>query len=197
MIHADKDFRNQDFNNFVATKDYRSAILLALAMDQPRRLLKLFSSLPTPSISSSGAITGAEAVDAALRSLSPDELLRLLGHVRDWNTSVKSSDIAQRVLHVILRGHTATKLLALERTPVPSTDGLTAARSTKSAASVSDLLEGLLPYTERHFNRADKALAQESFVLDYTLRLVAFSSSALFIKTDMLSSGKWILTLEM
>lgn len=34
--------------------------------------------------------------------------------------------------------------------------------------SLKDLLDGLIPYSERHFNRIDK-LVQESYMLDYVV----------------------------
>lgn len=178
--------KNQDYENFVASQDYRSAILLALSLDQPRRLYNLFASVMGDRQDAT-SLTGSKAVDQALRSLPATDLLRLLTHVRDWNTSIKSSDVAQTVLHAVLRTFSAQHLLELDEASRDSSSaGETQATLLSEAlragsghkrqqqdnkpSSIGDLLEGLLPYTQRHFARADRALSQESFVLDYTLR---------------------------
>ena len=41
--------REQDFENYVAIKDYSNAIRLALAMEQPKRLLRLLTEVRTVS----------------------------------------------------------------------------------------------------------------------------------------------------
>lgn len=174
--------KNQDYENFVAAKDYRSAILLAISLDQPRRLFNLFSNVFN-NRQDAKSITGSKAVDQALKSLEAGDLLRLLGHVRNWNTSIKSSEVAQTVLNAVLRSFSAQDLLELDessKTESPESNIFTEAlrassnngKGSEKPPSVGDLLEGLLPYTQRHFARADRALSQESFVLDYTLRYV-------------------------
>jgi U3 small nucleolar RNA-associated protein 13 len=40
-------FREQDLQNYLALADYKNAILLALSIDQPRRLFNLFKAVPT------------------------------------------------------------------------------------------------------------------------------------------------------
>ena len=91
----------QDFTNFLALKDYKRAIGLALAMSQPRRLLQLFTTvLSTPTTE---AVTGAAELDIVIRQLGPLDLTRLLKHVRDWNANARTATVAQGVLHAILR----------------------------------------------------------------------------------------------
>ncbi|GAA5863918.1 hypothetical protein JCM3774_004417 [Rhodotorula dairenensis] len=113
--------REQDYENFLSMKDYSNAIMLALLMDQPRRLLNLFTEVrltsgafnsstdPTADLLS---YTGSRHVDAVLQSLSPREIRQLLGYIRDWNTVSRSADTAQGVLHALLKMHDADKLLA-------------------------------------------------------------------------------------
>ena len=143
-------------------------------MNQPRRLLGLFKTAQNSQPTSSSDVTaGLEAIETALSSLEPDEVLRLLGHVRDWNTSVRTAEVAQFVLYLILRNYAAEEILALKppkRDAEEGNDEDGAKPRGRSPPSIGELLEGLLPYTERHFGRADRVLAQESFVIDYTLR---------------------------
>jgi U3 small nucleolar RNA-associated protein 13 len=166
--------QNQDYENFVASQDYKSAILLALSMDNPRRLLALFTSIARSDSKDPGSATGSAAVDLALTSLLPQDLLRLLAHVRDWNTSIKTSDAAQSILHVLLQHYPASHLLALSSHPPEApkdtlfTDAVVKSRK-KTSAAVADILEGLLPYTERHYRRADRMQMQDAWLVDYSL----------------------------
>ncbi|GAA5987953.1 hypothetical protein JCM10908_007288 [Rhodotorula pacifica] len=113
--------REQDYENFLSMKDYSNAIILALSMDQPRRLLNLFTEVRLTSGASNSSTdpaadllsyTGSRHVDAVLRSLSPREIRQLLGYIKDWNTVSRSADTAQTVLHALLKMHDADKLLA-------------------------------------------------------------------------------------
>ncbi|KAK8865711.1 hypothetical protein IAR55_000856 [Kwoniella newhampshirensis] len=183
----------QDFTNYVALKDYRRAILLALSMSQPGRLLHLFSTViqsPTPA---PGSITVSTEIDEVLRTLSGLDLIRLLKFVRDWNVSARTSPVAQVILNAILRLRSAEEILNAfdsvgkvskiaqpdeededgeERTDAEK-DKETERKNKRQKSiaapiSIKDLLEGLIPYSERHFTRVDK-LVQESYMLDYVL----------------------------
>ena len=88
-------------------KDYRSAISLALSLDQPGRLLTLFKEVlfldanPEPLVS--GSKPTDSYIDAILKNLPPIELANLLRHVRDWNANAKTCIVAQGILHALLR----------------------------------------------------------------------------------------------
>jgi U3 small nucleolar RNA-associated protein 13 len=91
-------------------------------MNQPRRLLNLFTEVRLTSGSSSSdpsanaadllSHTGSRHVDIVLQKLSPNELRQLLGYIRDWNTVARSAETAQAVLHAILKFHDADEILA-------------------------------------------------------------------------------------
>lgn len=126
-------------------KDYLNAILLALSLEQPYRLLTLFRDVME---SGDGGITGSPAVDKALTELGPENLEKLLRYLRDWNTNGKHSAVAQTVLNAILSQRTSEELVELQ--------------------GVKDIIEGLLPYTDRHYQRIDDLITQ-SYIVDYTL----------------------------
>jgi U3 small nucleolar RNA-associated protein 13 len=187
-------YREQDFQNFVQLRDYRSAIILALAMNQPGRLLSLFTNVrkeanssPDVTIEDATSLTGSAAVDAVIATLRDPELVRLLMHVRDWNTTARTSEIAQGVLHAVLKLRTAEDITRAFQARSATADDAEldhagdqnaeenaldadAVGRKKAAAPVSlkELIDGLLPYTERHLARADK-LVQDSYVVDYVL----------------------------
>ncbi|WVF70856.1 hypothetical protein IAT40_005650 [Kwoniella sp. CBS 6097] len=179
----------QDFTNYIALKDYRRAIQLALSMSQPGRLLSLFSTIANSLTPAEGSIIGSLEVDEVLRTLPGLDLVRLLKFVRDWNANARTSPIAQLVLHTILKLRSAEDILAAfdsaGKVPSLTADGddetveadteepaekkkLTKAEKIAAPISTKELLDGLIPYSERHFTRVDK-LVQESYMLDYVL----------------------------
>jgi U3 small nucleolar RNA-associated protein 13 len=146
--------REQDFLNYVALRDYKRAIEVALSLGHPGRLLQLFKELKGDS-----GVTGSADVDEVLRTLTSEDLVRLLRYIRDWNTRASSAAIAQRVLHAVMKLRQAEDI----------------ARAFDNASTAEDkddlreLVEGLIPYTERHLARMER-LVQESYVVDYVLR---------------------------
>ena len=157
--------------NYLALKDYRSAISLAIAMDQPGRLHSLFKQVLTPDpydsvVFESGSVSGKTSIDMVLRNLQPAELASLLRHIRDWNANAKTSMVAQSVLNALL------KLRAVDEfAHAFDSSGVLLSIETANPGetlSLSELIQALLPYTERHLSRLDR-LVQDSYVLDYVL----------------------------
>ncbi|GAA6058405.1 hypothetical protein JCM3770_005205 [Rhodotorula araucariae] len=193
---ADMVLKEQDYENFLSMKDYSNAILLALSMDQPRRLLNLFTEVRATA-GANGAedlvsLTGSRHVDAVLRGLSPAELRQLFRYIKDWNTVARTADTAQAVLHAILKFHDADKLLAVlegradedgagEFDPAGGAKAKDAdedededeaqKRKKRTEVKAADVLGALIPYTERHMTRADK-LVRESFIVEHLLGMM-------------------------
>ncbi|EGO28379.1 hypothetical protein SERLADRAFT_445851 [Serpula lacrymans var. lacrymans S7.9] len=169
--------KEQNFMNYLAVRDYRRAIQLALAMEQPGRLLVLFrviqSSSQTQEVNQS--VTGHPTVDEIIRTISDSELARLIRHVRTWNANAKTSVVAQEVLNAILKlrsvgdfihalaNETGEKAFMKFDRGTDRHDGLPTGTGT---TALKDMVDILIPYTERHLSRMDR-LIQESFVLDY------------------------------
>ncbi|KAJ2366754.1 U3 small nucleolar RNA-associated protein, partial [Coemansia sp. RSA 2611] len=162
--------QQQQLDNCLLARDFRAAVALALALDQPHRLRAIFEgalaesrqpaadaaaeiSQPTTdaadtAIDSAPPILGSAAIDAAVGALAPDQLERLLKYVRSWNTNGRFARVAQAALHCVLASYPPETILALP--------------------AAKDLIAALLPYSERHFSRLD-ALLTGSFIVDYTL----------------------------
>lgn len=157
-------------------------------MDQPRRLLKLFTEVRLSASDEREALTGSLSVDAVLRTLAGADLRQLLSYVKDWNTVARTAEVAQGVLHAILRFHSAeTVLAALDaKTEAPveeSEDEMDEdeperknkkggkARKAPREVRAADVLGALVPYTERHLNRADK-MVRESFIVEHLLGMM-------------------------
>ncbi|KAF8326651.1 U3 small nucleolar RNA-associated protein [Cantharellus anzutake] len=168
--------KEQDYMNFLALKDYRSAILLALSMNQPGRLFNLFktlsgrTSLGTVSPEDENSITGSAAVDTIIQTLPPIELARLLILVRDWNANAKSSVVAQTVLYAVLKLKSSEDIAkafnVLSESRITDVDSLATKNTPK--VTLKGIIDGLVPYTERHFARTDQ-LVQDSYVIDFIL----------------------------
>lgn len=144
--------------------DYRKAIQLALAMEQPGRLLSLFKNIKTIDTDDT-SITGHPSVDEVIRTLGGSELAKLLLYVRDWNTNAKTSRVAQGILHAVVKLKSSEEVMQAfhdrfgdDEEKGPATSGST----------LKDLVDALIPYTERHLARMDR-LVQESYMVDYIL----------------------------
>ncbi|KAI9010951.1 WD40-repeat-containing domain protein [Phycomyces nitens] len=140
--------KEQELKNFMHKKDYLNAILLALSLEQPFRLLGMFREVIESRPEGDESITGLALVDKVLGDLTGEPLEKLLLYIRDWNTNAKHSYVAQTVLHAILSLHSADDLVKI--------------------ANAKELIDGLLPYTDRHYQRIDDLITQ-SFIIDYTL----------------------------
>ncbi|PPQ79398.1 hypothetical protein CVT25_002668 [Psilocybe cyanescens] len=176
---ADLVLKDQDFLNYVALRDYKRAIQLALAMSQPGRLLGLFKDVAASQEGEleSTSLTGSASVDEVIRTLSGSELAKLLRYVRDWNTNAKTSAVAQRVLFTIVKLQSADNVIQAfgdettekifadgdddDNTPIA--DGPRTGRT-----ALKELVDALIPYSERHQARMER-LVQESYVVDYIL----------------------------
>ncbi|CAO1622308.1 unnamed protein product [Parajaminaea phylloscopi] len=125
------------------------------------------------------SITGLASVDAALATLPSSQLVQLLTYIRAWNASTRTAGTAQNVLHCLLRSYSADEILDAfeqqQQQQAPSrkaqTQGLHGGRKAPLIASLPELLGGLIPFSERHYNRAERTLI-ESSVLEYTVRMM-------------------------
>lgn len=182
--------REQLFVNLVARHDYRNAIALALSMEQPRRLFDLFTSVDTGreryktfekedktliSFSSNDddsdqSITGSHAVDEVIRKMPSNQLIRFLAYIRDWNTSARTAGTAQTVLHAVLRLRSAEDVINSFERQANNDNGKGSVEKGKTtrAPELASIIDALIPYTERHYARAERILT-ESCMLEYTL----------------------------
>ncbi|SMR55056.1 unnamed protein product [Zymoseptoria tritici ST99CH_1E4] len=173
--------QDQELQNHIRANNFREAIVLALQLNHPKRLLELFRTVIEKG-NDPGSFTGKTEVDEVLASLSSGQLWNLLRRIRDWNANGRTHHVAQRVLYALLRIYPKERLLNLQkrRKPVPGDEqqenvdealaGAMAELSTKekSKESVKDVVDALKAYTERHYNRLEKT-GEERFVLLWAL----------------------------
>lgn len=174
--------QDQELQNHIRANNYREAIVLALALNHPKRLLDLFTAVVDSQDTDPGSFTGKQEVDDVLRSLADEQLWALLRRLRDWNANARTHNVAQHVLYALLRLHPKERILGLRRrTRHVATEAdangelegavaeLSAKNRVQEKESVKDVLDGLRAYTERHFARLDK-MSEERYVLLWALQ---------------------------
>lgn len=119
------------------------------------------------------SVTGNSAVDEVLRTLSGSDLARLLRYVRDWNPNAKTSGVAQGVLYAILKLRSVDDVIAAfteeaHEGILQSSGEEIVKTGTSGNTALKELVDTMIPYTERHLSRMDR-LVQDSFVVDYIL----------------------------
>ncbi|KXH38154.1 WD repeat domain-containing protein [Colletotrichum simmondsii] len=148
--------QEQELQNHIHHGSYREAIVLALQLNHPGRLLSLFTSVVT-SAPEPGSLCGLKAVDQVLATLSDEQLFTLLLRLRDWNTNARTAAVAQRILWTLVRSYPASKFSNLS------------VKGARGQRSLKEVLNALRVYTERHYRRTDE-LVDESYLVEYTLR---------------------------
>ena len=174
VYSCSSNHRDQDFLNFLSLNDYKRAIELALSMGQPGRLLSMFRSLEISRDSKQQFNTWSPAVDKVIQSLGGSDLAKLIRYVRDWNTNAKTSAVAQTILFAIFKSRPANDIIqAFSDEYVEKAFGdneifNTTATTDPSGFALKEIVDALIPYSERHLSRMER-LYQESFVVDYIL----------------------------
>lgn len=169
--------QDQELQNHIRANNYRDAIVLALQLNHPRRLLELFTAVVNGP-HDSGSLTGRKEVDDVLGSLSDSQLWSLLLRLRDWNANGRTQHVAQHILHAILRLYPKERLSNLRKKRknatidvelVDSMAELTTESKAQGKDSAKDVFDALKAYTERHYSRLEKT-ADERFVLLWALQ---------------------------
>ncbi|CAG8602427.1 5535_t:CDS:2 [Racocetra fulgida] len=104
--------KEQDLANYLLKKDYKNAISLAMSLNQPFRLLNLFTEI-LDNRAEDTSITGSESIDKIIATLSKEDIEKMLIYIRDWNTNAKYFRTAQTILHAILKTFSSDELLEI------------------------------------------------------------------------------------
>ncbi|XP_022093609.1 transducin beta-like protein 3 isoform X2 [Acanthaster planci] len=136
----DQILKEQELSNLLHEKKYLKAIGLAITLNQPFRVLTIMKNLLDES-------DGEKKLEKTMKRMRQDQIESVLGFCKHWNTNSKHCHTAQTVIAVILRHVTPDDLMTF--------------------STMQETLEGLIPYTERHFERMNRLLQQAMFV-EYT-----------------------------
>ena len=104
-------------------------------------------------------------MDEVIRTMSSEDLIALIKFVRDWNSNAKTSEIAQEILYAIVKLRSAKEITELFR---PQATFAGAEQPAEGTGGLKEIVDGLIPYTERHLARMER-LIQESYVVDFLL----------------------------
>jgi U3 small nucleolar RNA-associated protein 13 len=149
----------QKLDNLVYGKNWREAIVLALQLDQPGRLLHLFKTVVESPEFDKESWLGLKEVDAVVASLADEQVFQLLKRCREWNVNARNSLVAQRILRAIIEGFGMERLAQLK----------VRGSGVGKAGGLKEVLNGLKVYSERHFGRISE-MWDESFLVEFTLR---------------------------
>ena len=158
--------------------DYKRAILLALSLGQPGRLISLFQKIISSRSDDSDADaiseSGVQLLDRIVKGLDGTDIVKLLSYVRDWNTQAKTSAVAQTILYAIVKLRSADSVLqsfkdsVVEKRIVEDADAdadepvIAARTNVNGETALKEMVEALIPYSQRHLARMDRLL-QESW----------------------------------
>jgi U3 small nucleolar RNA-associated protein 13 len=149
--------QEQELENYIHAGSYRDAIILALQLNHPGRLLGLFTNVVTTDAPEEDSLSGLKAVDDVLANLSDEQIFLLLLRLRDWNTNARTAPIAQRILWALVRSYPASRFSNLS------------VKGARGQKSLREVLNALKIYTERHYKRLEE-LVDESYLVEYTLQ---------------------------
>lgn len=140
--------KEQDLQNCIRNGNWVKAFMLALDLDHPMRLYNVVRECIAKA-DDPKSIIGSFELEALIGSLEDDKILLLLKRIRDWNTNNRLFEVAQKLVRVILNQCDLDRLCEIK--------------------GVMAYIDGIVPYTERHFSRFDD-LVEQSFILDYVTR---------------------------
>lgn len=132
--------RGQELENALIDADYTRAIQIAFELRRPHKLLELFGELCRK--------RDVDQIGKALKALSKEEVRLLFECVLEWNTKPKFCHTAHFVLSRVFDILPPTEIVEIR--------------------GIAEHLEGLISYSQRHFNRVDR-LARSIHLLDFTL----------------------------
>ena len=135
----------QTLSNHLRHKRYEQALELALELDKPHQVLKVLTDILEKDAATS---RGIETLQKHAVNWKLDRLVQILKYCREWNTRARNSHIAQLVVKAVVTTIPAAKLASYQGVP--------------------EILAGIAPYSERHFDRLDKMVGN-SYLMDYTL----------------------------
>jgi U3 small nucleolar RNA-associated protein 13 len=138
--------KEQELQVLLLRKEFPKAVLLALSLEQPFRLYGLFGDL-LKGRSIEDALTLLGGLIQEIPSL--DDLVKLLTWLREWNISYRRSFASQILLAAVLRSSRFGDLI-------------------KEKPEMREVLQGILPYTQKHYERTDELMI-DSQIVDFAL----------------------------
>lgn len=134
----ERTLEEQRLQNYVQNEELLKALKLALKLDRPFQVLRIVQGVMKK---------GDMRVASTISELSNGQKEALLKCATTWNTNSKHCQAAQLIINILLN-----ELQKGQFRP----------------AGLGGVLEGTLPYTERHFNRLTQLMQDVNFI-NYTI----------------------------
>ncbi|XP_066545260.1 transducin beta-like protein 3 [Amia ocellicauda] len=135
----DQILKQQELSNLLHEKKYLKALGLAISLGQPHTVLRVIKEIR-------GGEEGPAELQKTILKLRQDQKEAVLSYCSMWNTNARNCQEAQAVIQVLLTHESPEQLVQYK--------------------GARGALEGLIPYTERHFQRIGRLL-QASMFVDY------------------------------
>ncbi|EED93422.1 heterotrimeric G protein beta subunit 1 [Thalassiosira pseudonana CCMP1335] len=156
-------FMEQKLSNHLRHKQYEEALEIALELDKPHQVLRVLTEIVEKDTKSN---RGVETLQKHAVKWPLNRLTQILRYCREWNTRARNSHVAMLVVKAVVTTIPAAKLASYEGIP--------------------EILAGIAPYAERHFDRLD-GMVGNSYLLDFSL----FSMGSLHGDNDE-TYGNWL-----
>jgi U3 small nucleolar RNA-associated protein 13 len=137
---------DQRLANHLRHKEFSQALEIALKLDKPRLCLKTLTLIIEADIKEKRSATASLQKYAQLWPM--DRVAQILRYCREWNTRARNCDVAQLTVQALVSVFRADDLA--------------------SAEGIPEILAGIAPYSERHFDRLDR-VSTSSYLLDLAL----------------------------
>lgn len=138
---------DQKLANHLRYKEYDKALEIALQVDKPMQVLKVITAIIENDIKQNKG-NGLVSLQTHANGWSMERVSQILKYCRDWNTRARNASVAMTVVKAIVTSIPVDKLANVQGVP--------------------EILAGITPYAERHFDRFDR-LYSNTYVLDFTL----------------------------
>jgi U3 small nucleolar RNA-associated protein 13 len=137
---------DQKLANHLRRKEYAEALEISLERDKPHQTLKVLNAIIESDLQK--GLSGLATLKTYAKGWDTDRLVRVLRYCREWNTRARNSHVALLTIKAVVSTVPVHKLAA--------------------TAGVPEILAGIIPYGERHFERLDR-LHSSSYLLDFAL----------------------------
>lgn len=137
---------DQQLANHLRHKEFSQALDIALKLDKPRLTLKVLSSIIEADVKEKHS--PISSLRQCIPTWSIERVAQVLQYCREWNTRARNSDVAMFVIRAVVSVMPAEDLAAADGVP--------------------EILGGVTPYAERHFDRLDRLVAS-SYLFDFAL----------------------------
>jgi U3 small nucleolar RNA-associated protein 13 len=137
---------DQQLANYLRRKEYGDALKISLERDKPHHALKILNAMIEIDVQKGQ--NGLVSIQNYIKGWNNEQILRMLRYCREWNTRARNSHVALLTVKAIVSTIPIHKLASISGVP--------------------EIVAGIIPYLERHYERIDR-LHASSYLFDFAL----------------------------